>query len=227
MRDTLIPILFFLFMVINIYLDKTKRKKRRQQQRAEQKPEPLPDAATEKKQPADLAAEFERRLKKTTAEAEAAKQKQRDRIVTDGGRVHRDDEAVVHDNTGRVRRDDGKIVYDSGRIHHDGEAPHDNSGVIHRDGEAPHDNSGRIHRDNESFAHDKSKVYYDPRGDYSYDEAKMNAAAAAFNAYYAKAQEPAPKQRVKLKHTALVNGFIMSEVLNKPRALQPYGDDCH
>lgn len=210
MRDTLIPILFFLFMVINIYLDKTKRKKRRQQ-RAEQKPETLPDSAAEK-QPADLAAEFERRLKKTTAEAEAAKQRQRDRIVTDGDRVHRDDEAVVHDNTGRVRRDDGKIVYDSGRIHHDGEAPHDNS--------------GRIHRDNESFAHDKSKVYYDPRGDYSYDEAKMNAAAAAFNAYYAKAQEPAPKQRVKLKHATLVNGFIMSEVLNKPRALQPY-DDCH
>lgn len=211
MRDTLIPILFFLFMVINIYLDKTKRKKRRQQ-RAEQKPETLPDSAAEKQQPADLAAEFERRLKKTTAEAEAAKKRQQDRIVTDGGRVHRDDEAVVHDNTGRVRRDDGKIVYDNGKLH--------------RDGEAPHDNSGRIHRDNESFAHDKSKVYYDPSGDYSYDEAKMNAAAAAFNAYYAREQEPAPKRRVKLKHTALVNGFIMSEVLNKPRALQPYGDDC-
>lgn len=212
MRDTLIPILFFLFMVINIYLDKTKRKKRRQQQRAEQKPENLPDAAAEKQQPADLAAEFERRLKKTTAEAEAAKKRQRDRIVTDGDRVHRDDEAVVHDNTGRVRRDDGKIVYDSGKIH--------------RDGEAPHDNSGRIHRDNEDFTHDKSKVYYDPRGDYSYDEAKMNAAAAAFNAYYARAQEPAPKRRVKLKNAALVNGFVMSEVLSKPRALQPYGDDC-
>lgn len=211
MRDTLIPILFFLFMVINIYLDKTKRKKRRQQ-RAEQKPETLPDSAAEKQQPADLAAEFERRLKKTTAEAEAAKKRQQDRIVTDGGRVHRDDEAVVHDNTGRVRRDDGKIVYDNGKLH--------------RDGEAPHDNSGRIHRDNESLAHDKSKVYYDPSGDYSYDEAKMNAAAAAFNAYYAREQEPAPKRRVKLKHTALVNGFIMSEVLNKPRALQPYGDDC-
>ena len=212
MRDTLIPILFFLFMVINIYLDKTKRKKHRQQQREEQKPENLPDVAAEKQQPADLAAEFERRLKKTTAEAEAAKKRQRDRIVTDGDRVHRDDEAVVHDNKGRVRRDDGKIVYDSGKIH--------------RDGEAPHDNSGKIHRDNEDFTHDKSKVYYDPRGDYSYDEAKMNAAAAAFNAYYAKAQEPAPKRRVKLKHAALVNGFIMSEVLSKPRALQPYGDDC-
>lgn len=209
MRDTLIPILFFLFMVINIYLDKTKRKKRRQQQKAEQKTETSPEAAA--KQPADLATEFERRLKKTTAEAEAEKKRQRNRIVTDGDRVHRDDEAVMHDNTGRVRRDDGKIVYDSGRIH--------------RDGEAPHDTSGRIHRDNEDFTHDKSKVYYDPRGDYSYDEAKMNAAAAAFNAYYAKAQEPAPKRRVKLKHTALVNGFIMSEVLSKPRALQPYGDE--
>lgn len=69
--------------------------------------------------------------------------------------------------------------------------------------------------------HDRGKVYYDPRGDYSYDEAKMNAAAAAFNARYAQAQ-PAAKKRVKLKHAALVNGIIMADVLGKPRALNPY-----
>ena len=49
----------------------------------------------------------------------------------------------------------------------------------------------------------------------------MNAAAAAFNARYAQAQ-PAPKKCVKLKHAALVNGIIMAEVLEKPRALNPY-----
>ena len=106
----------------------------------------------------------------------------------------------MHDGT-RVRRDDGSRV--------------------HRDGEALHDHNGRIHRENEALVHDKGKVYYDPRGDYSYDEAKMNAAAEAFNARYAQAQ-PAAKKRVKLKHAALVNGIIMAEVLGKPRALNPY-----
>ena len=208
MRDNLIPILFFLFMVINIYLDKTKRKKRRQKQREEKTQEaPPPDVLAgqqpKTKKPNDLAAEFECRLKKTTEAAKAAKVRQRDRVVTDGGNVHRDDEKVVHDNTGRVRRDS----------------------YVHTDGESAHDNSGRIHRDNEALAHDKGKIYYDPRGDYSYDEAKMNAAAAAFNAHYAKAEAIAPPKRVKLKHKALVNGFIMSQVLAKPRALKPYSDE--
>ena len=107
----------------------------------------------------------------------------------------------MHDGT-RVRRDDDSRV--------------------HRDGEAMHEHTGRIHRENEALVHDKGKVYYDPRGDYSYDEAKMNAAAAAFNAHYAQQAQPAPKKRVKLKHAALVNGIIMAEVLGKPRALNPY-----
>ena len=107
----------------------------------------------------------------------------------------------MHDGT-RVRRDDDSRV--------------------HRDGEALHDHTCRIHRENEALVHDKGKVYYDPRGDYSYDEAKMNAAAAAFNARYAQQAQPAPKKRVKLKPAALVNGIIMAEVLGKPRALNPY-----
>lgn len=78
----------------------------------------------------------------------------------------------MHDGT-RVRRDDDSRV--------------------HRDGEAMHDHTGRIHRENEALVHDKGKVYYDPRGDYSYDEAKMNAAAAAFNAHYAQQAQPAPE----------------------------------
>ena len=94
---------------------------------------------------------------------------------------------------------------------------------IHRDGEElAHDSRGRVHRDDEAFTHDKSRVYYDPRSDYSYSEEQMNAAAAAFNAHYAKEQEPEKRPRVQLKHKALVNGFIMSQVLDKPRALKPY-----
>lgn len=180
----LIPLLFVLVMLANVFLDRRKRRRRRQQRQE------LPEAQAEQQtqaKPKDLAAEFERRLKKTTEEAQA--------------RQRQSSQGVVHDGT-RVRRDDDSRV--------------------HRDGEAMHDHTGRIHRQNEALVHDKGKVYYDPRGDYSYDEAKMNAAAAAFNAHYAQQAQPAAKKRVKLKHAALVNGIIMAEVLGKPRALNPY-----
>ena len=182
----LIPLLFVLVMLANVFLDRRKRRRRRQQELPQEQPEATAEQQTQAK-PKDLAAEFELRLKKTTEEAQA--------------RQRQSSQGVVHDGT-RVRRDDGSRV--------------------HRDGEAMHDHTGRIHRENEALVHDKGKVYYDPRGDYSYDEAKMNAAAAAFNAHYAQQAQPAAKKRVKLKHAALVNGIIMAEVLGKPRALNPY-----
>lgn len=181
----LIPLLFVLVMLANVFLDRRNRR-RRQQEQPQETAEPTQAEQQTQAKPKDIAAEFERRLKKTTEEAQARKRQS--------------SQGVVHDGT-RVRRDDGSIV--------------------HHDGEAMHDHTGRIHRENEDLVHDKGKVYYDPRGDYSYDEAKMNAAAAAFNARYAQAQ-PAAKKRVKLKHAALVNGIIMAEVLGKPRALNPY-----
>lgn len=183
----LIPLLFVLVMLANVFLDRRNRRRRRQQE-LPQEPQPTQAEQQTQAKPKDLAAEFERRLKKTTEEAQARK------------RQSSRESGVVHDGT-RVRRDDDSRV--------------------HRDGEALHDHTGRIHRENEDLVHDKGKVYYDPHGDYSYDEAKMNAAAAAFNARYAQAQ-PAAKKRVKLKHAALVNGIIMAEVLGKPRALNPY-----
>lgn len=181
----LIPLLFVLVMLANVFLDRRNRRRRQQEQPQEQQPTQAEQQTQAK--PKEIAAEFERRLKKTT---EAAQERKR-----------QSSQDVVHDGT-RVRRDDGSRV--------------------HRDGEAMHDHTGRIHRENEALVHDKGKVYYDPRGDYSYDEAKMNAAAAAFNAHYAQQAQPAPKKRVKLKHAALVNGIIMAEVLGKPRALNPY-----
>lgn len=185
----LIPLLFVLVMLANVFLDRRNRRRRQRELPQEQPQEQQPTQAEQQTQakPKDIAAEFERRLKKTTEEAQARKRQS--------------SQGVVHDGT-RVRRDDGIRV--------------------HRDGEALHDHTGRIHRENEALVHDKGKVYYDPRGDYSYDEAKMNAAAAAFNAHYAQQAQPAPKKRVKLKHAALVNGIIMAEVLGKPRALNPY-----
>lgn len=185
----LIPLLFVLVMLANVFLDRRNRRRRQRELPPEQPQEQQPTQAEQQTQakPKDLAAEFDRRLKKTTEEAQARKRQS--------------SQGVVHDGT-RVRRDDGSRV--------------------HRDGEAMHDHTGRIHRENEALVHDKGKVYYDPRGDYSYDEAKMNAVAAAFNAHYAQQAQPAPKKRVKLKHAALVNGIIMAEVLGKPRALNPY-----
>lgn len=184
----LIPLLFVLVMLANVFLDRRNRR-RRQQELPQETAEPTQAEQQTQAKPKDIAAEFERRLKKTTEEAQARKRQS----SREGG--------VVHDGT-RVRRDDGSRV--------------------HRDGEALHDHTGRIHRENEALVHDKGKVYYDPRGDYSYDEAKMNAAAAAFNAHYAQQAQPVAKKRVKLKHAALVNGIIMAEVLGKPRALNPY-----
>lgn len=181
----LIPLLFVLVILANVFLDRRKHRRRRQRE-LPQEPQPTQAEQQTQAKPKDLAAEFERRLKKTTEAAQARKRQSSQGVVHDGTRVRRDDDSRVH-----------------------------------RDGEALHDHTGRIHRENEDLVHDKGKVYYDPRGDYSYDEAKMNAAAAAFNARYAQAQ-PAPKKRVKLKHAALVNGIIMAEVLGKPRALNPY-----
>ena len=180
----LIPLLFVLVMLANVFLDRRNRRRSRQQELPQEQPQETAEPTQAK--PKDIAAEFERRLKKTTEAAQARKRQSSQGVVHDGIRVRRDDDSRVH-----------------------------------RDGEALHDYTGRIHRENEDLVHDKGKVYYDPRGDYSYDEAKMNAAAAAFNARYAQAQ-PAPKKRVKLKHAALVNGIIMAEVLGKPRALNPY-----
>lgn len=182
----LIPLLFVLVMLANVFLDRRNRSRRRQQELPQEQPEAQAEQQTQAK-PKDLAAEFERRLKKTTEAAQARKRQSSQGVVHDGTRVRRDDDSRVH-----------------------------------RDGEAMHDHTGRIHRENEALVHDKGKVYYDPRGDYSYDEAKMNAAAAAFNAHYAQQAQPAAKKRVKLKHAALVNGIIMAEVLGKPRALNPY-----
>ncbi|WP_417578139.1 hypothetical protein [Phascolarctobacterium succinatutens] len=185
----LIPLLFVLVMLANVFLDRRNRRRRQRelpQEQPQETAEPTQAEQQTQAKPEDIAAEFERRLKKTTEEAQARKRQSSQGVVHDGIRVRRDDDSRVH-----------------------------------RDGEAMHDHTGRIHRENEDLVHDKGKVYYDPRGDYSYDEAKMNAAAAAFNARYAQAQ-PAPKKCVKLKHAALVNGIIMAEVLEKPRALNPY-----
>lgn len=100
-----------------------------------------------------------------------------------------------------------------------------NNGTAAKAKTAARTDKQRVHRDNEALVHDKGKVYYDPRGDYSYNEERFNAQAAAFRSRYAAKQEAPRKPRLQLKHSALVQGFIMSQVLEKPRSLNPYGTE--
>ena len=192
--DNLVPMVI-MFMLLRGILDVLFGKKKRRNDEAEEgeelppdyegenQPQPEYEANTkpepQEKKP-DLAAEFERRLKK----------RQQGQQETAG-------------EAQRVRQD-------RQRVHHDAETHHEGK--------------GRVHRENEALQHDKSKVYRDPRGDYSYNEERFNKEAAAFSAYYAKQQEQA-QPRVKLKHAALVNGFIIAQVLDKPRGLKPYGTE--
>ena len=202
--DNLVPMII-MFMLLRGILDVLLGKKKRRPEDAEQELPPdydakpteqpdyqaTPEPQHETKGKPDLAAEFERRLKKRTLEqSQQGTSQKRQRVYVDKGQQ-------------RVRQDKQRVHYD---------------------GEEHHEAKGRVHRDNEALKHDKSKLYRDPKGDYSYNEELFNKQAAAFSARYAQ-QELQAKPKVKLKHAALVNGFIMAQVLDKPRSLKPYGTE--
>ena len=202
--DNLVPMII-MFMLLRGILDVLLGKKKRRPEDAEQELPPdydakpteqpdyqaTPEPQHETKGKPDLAAEFERRLKKRTLEqSQQGNSQERQRIYVDKGQQ-------------RVRQDKQRVHYD---------------------GEEHHEAKGRVHRDNEALKHDKSKLYRDPKGDYSYNEELFNKQAAAFSARLAQ-QELQAKPKLKLKHAALVNGFIMAQVLDKPRSLKPYGTE--
>ena len=202
--DNLVPMII-MFMLLRGILDVLLGKKKRRPEDAEQELPPdydakpteqpdyqaTPEPQHETKGKPDLAAEFERRLKKRTLEqSQQGISQERQRVYVDKGQQ-------------RVRQDKQRVHYD---------------------GEEHHEAKGRVHRDNEALKHDKSKLYRDPKGDYSYNEELFNKQAAAFSARLAQ-QELQAKPKVKLKHAALVNGFIMAQVLDKPRSLKPYGTE--
>ena len=202
--DNLVPMVI-MFMLLRGILDVLLGKKKRRPEDAEQELPPdydakpteqpdyqaTPEPQHETKGKPDLAAEFERRLKKRTLEqSQQGTSQKRQRVYVDKGQQ-------------RVRQDKQRVHYD---------------------GEEHHEAKGRVHRDNEALKHDKSKLYRDPKGDYSYNEELFNKQAAAFSARLAQ-QELQAKPKLKLKHAALVNGFIMAQVLDKPRSLKPYGTE--
>ena len=202
--DNLVPMVI-MFMLLRGILDVLLGKKKRRPEDAEQELPPdydakpteqpdyqaTPEPQHETKGKPDLAAEFERRLKKRPLEqSQQGNSQERQRIYVDKEQQ-------------RVRQDKQRVHYD---------------------GEEHHEAKGRVHRENEALKHDKSKLYRDPKGDYSYNEELFNKQAAAFSARLAQ-QELQAKPKVKLKHAALVNGFIMAQVLDKPRSLKPYGTE--
>ncbi|WP_405383989.1 hypothetical protein [Phascolarctobacterium sp.] len=208
-------VIFLLFRgILQTILGKGQRRRR----------EPMPEDLPEEEEPVEMepqeppkqskeedwAAEFDRRLQKTTEASET--KRARDRVYTD--------RETYDSGRDKVRRD--VETYDAARdkVRRDTQTYDVARDRVHRDDEKHHDTKGRIHYDNEGLQHDKGRVYKDPYGDYSYNEAEFNRQVAASRLHPTAAATGSSK--VKLKHAALVQGFIMSQVLAKPRALDPY-----
>ena len=201
-------IFFFFLFILFIFLlfcgifDVRLGKKKRRPEDAEQELPPdydakpteqpdyqaTPEPQHETKGKPDLAAEFERRLKKRPLEqSQQGNSQERQRVYVDKRQQ-------------RERQDKQRVHYD---------------------GEVQHEGKGRVHRDNEALKYDKSNFYRVFKGDYSYNEELFNKQAAAFSARMAQ-QELQAKPKLKLKHAARVNGFIMAQVLDKPRSLKSF-----
>lgn len=108
----LIPLLFVLVMLANVFLDRRNRRRRRQQELPQETAEPTQAEQQTQAKPKDLAAEFERRLKKTTEAAQARKRQSSQGVVHDGTRVRRDDGSRVHRDGEALVHDKGKVYYD-------------------------------------------------------------------------------------------------------------------
>lgn len=120
----LIPLLFVLVMLANVFLDRCNRRRRQRELPQEQQPTHAEQQTQAK--PKDIAAEFERRLKKTTEEAQARKRQSSQGVVHDGTRVRRDDDSRVHrdgeamhEHTGRIHHENEALVHDRGKVYYD------------------------------------------------------------------------------------------------------------
>ena len=72
----------------------------------------------------------------------------------------------------------------------------------------------KVHTDNCELKHEKAKIYTEP----AFMAEEPVSSAKTFSTLQA-----APKKR--LKHPKLVQGLIMEQILDKPRALKPYSDE--
>ena len=72
----------------------------------------------------------------------------------------------------------------------------------------------KVHTDNCDISHEKAKIYTEP----AFMAEEPVASGKSFESL-----QPALKKR--LKHPKLVQGLIMEQILDKPRALKPYSDE--
>ena len=139
--DNLVPMII-MFMLLRGILDVLLGKKKRRPEDAEQELPPdydakpteqpdyqaTPEPQHETKGKPDLAAEFERRLKKRTLEqSQQGTSQERQRVYVDKGQQ-------------RVRQD-------KQRVHYDGEEHHEAKGRVHRDNEALKHDKSKLYRD--------------------------------------------------------------------------------
>lgn len=141
----------------------------------------------------DLAAEFERRLKKTTEAGAEIKKAQP--VIKERQRVHRDNEEVACETKGRVHRDDEALAHDK----------------------------GRVHKEKQPLIPPLGDTAAALRPAYKYNQSTLKAGIG--NSVIAAPLAGKTPPKPKLKHRALVNGFIMAQVLSKPRALKPYSTE--
>ena len=108
---------------------------------------------------------------------------------------------------------------------------------VHRDDELHHDTKGHIHKEEDKLSLEKSPVYkeaearsettlsmwHDPKGLNSALGRVAGADVAAISPVSDRQANQPEGMHGKLKRKELVRGFIVSQLLDEPRSLKPYG----
>lgn len=139
---------------------------------------------------------------------------------------------IVHDGTGTIY--DGAVEKDGSSVRYDSDFEADGSSVL-RDGPKERDGSlvrsdkpiindyKPVHSDDCQIPHEKGNLYreyinkYAGAGSSSLDKATASLQVQSIGTK--------KKPRKRFKHAALVNGVIMEQILGKPRAFKPYGEE--
>lgn len=224
--DRLIPTII-VFMLLKGILSVLFGKKRRSQETDELPDDYYEDEAQneydyeppeEYRQPTP-AEIFERKMR----DKESAKEEKEHNGI--GGNVVHDGTRIIYD--GAVEKDGSAVLYD-------GDYEADGSSVL-RDGTREKDGSlvrgdrpiiadyKPVHGDNCQLPHEKGNLYREYINKYpDISSASLEKVSAPLQV---QSIDNKKKPRKRFKHAALVNGVIMEQILGKPRALKPYGEE--
>ena len=104
-----------------------------------------------------------------------------------------------------------------GRLYRENASEGHRTQPVYTDGAAA---GSRLHREECAVPHQKARVYRETQSWGAEGAGVLSAASRE------RAQAPAPaRTRLRFKRAELVQGFIMSQVLDRPRSLKPYGED--